>query len=100
MLIRVHYSVNNHHVARSVLEEASLKMENKSVLKLILVMALPDRNYIRQTTVSRGNAVVQKSIPSTPFFRLFLTTHLSIDIIKCLQEMLVQSVHMEQSHGT
>ena len=33
MLISVHYSVNNHHIARSVLEEASLKKENKSVLK-------------------------------------------------------------------
>jgi len=33
MLIRVHYSVNNHHVVRSVLEEASLKMGNKSGLK-------------------------------------------------------------------
>jgi len=33
MLIRVHYSVNNHHVARSLLEEASLKTGNRSVLK-------------------------------------------------------------------
>jgi len=33
VLIRVHYSVNNHHVARYVLEEASLKTGNKSVLK-------------------------------------------------------------------
>ena len=89
MLIRVHYSVNNHHIARSVLEEASPKTGNKSVLKtqcvifqhmmekvqsMISVMALLDRNYIRQTTVSRGNAVVDKSISSAPFFRLFFTT--------------------------
>jgi hypothetical protein len=33
MLITVNYSVNNHHVVRSVLEEASLKMGIKSVLK-------------------------------------------------------------------
>ena len=33
MLIRVHYSVNNHHVVRPVLEEASLKKGNKSVHK-------------------------------------------------------------------
>ena len=33
MLIRVHYGVNNHHVVRSALEKASLKMGNKSVLK-------------------------------------------------------------------
>jgi len=33
MLIRMHYSVNNHHVVRSVLEEASLKTRNKSVHK-------------------------------------------------------------------
>jgi len=29
--VRVHYSLHNHNVARSVLEEASLKMGNKSV---------------------------------------------------------------------
>ena len=29
---------------------------------MISVMALEHRNYIRQTTVSRGNAVVQKSV--------------------------------------
>ena len=33
MLIRVHYSVNNYHVVTSVLVEASLKMEIKSVPK-------------------------------------------------------------------
>ena len=86
-LITVHYSVNNHHVVISVLEEASLKTGNKSVLKtkcviiqhiwwkeskpMISVMALLNRNYIRQTTVSRGNAVVEKSISCAPFFRLF-----------------------------
>ena len=64
------------------------------------VMALLDRNYMTQTTVSRGNAVVEKSLSSAPFFRLFLTTHLPTDIIKCLQEMLVQSVPMEQTHDT
>ena len=67
----------NHHVARSVVEEASLKTGNKSVLKtqcvifnthdgkspkpVISVTGLLDRNYIRQATVSRGNAVVEKS---------------------------------------
>jgi len=66
---------------------------------MILVMALLDRNYIRRTTVSRGSAVVEKSIFSAPFFRLF-STHLPTDIIKCLQEMLVQSVRMEQTHDT
>jgi len=34
-------------------------------------MALLDRNCMRQTTVSRGNAVVEKSISSAPFFMLF-----------------------------
>ena len=87
MLIRVHYSVNNQHVARSVLEEASLKMGNKSVLRtwcviiqhiwwkqsksMISVMALLGRNCMRQTTVSRGNAVVEILISSATFFRLF-----------------------------
>ena len=70
----------------------------EKVQSMISVMALPDRNYIRQTTVSTGSAVVEKSISSAPFFRLFFTTHLPTDIIKCLQEMLVQSVRMEQSH--
>jgi len=59
---------------------------------MISVMALLDRNYIRQTTVSRGNAVVEKSISSAPFFQVIFTTHLPIVIIKCLQEMMVQSV--------
>jgi len=36
---------------------------------MISVMALLDGNYVRQTTVSRGNAVVEKSIASAPFFR-------------------------------
>ena len=63
--------------------------------EMISVNALLDRNYIRHTRVSRGNAVVEKSISSPPFFRLFFTMHLPIDIIKCLQEMLVQSVPME-----
>jgi len=39
---------------------------------MISVMALLERNYTRQTTVSTGNAVVEISIPSAPFFRLFL----------------------------
>jgi len=33
ILVTVHYSVNNHYVVRSVLEEASLKAGNKSVLR-------------------------------------------------------------------
>ncbi len=41
---------------------------------MISVMALLDRNYIRQTTVRRGNAVVKKSISSAPFFTLFFIT--------------------------
>ena len=36
---------------------------------MISVMVLVDRNYIRQTTLSTGNAVVEKSISSAPFFR-------------------------------
>ena len=90
MLIRVHYSINNHHVARSDLVEANLKTENISVLKtvcynsthmiekvqsMISVMVLLDRNYTRQTTANKGNAVVEKSISSAQFFRFF-TTHL------------------------
>jgi len=43
----------------------------KSPMSMISVMALLDRNYTRQTTVSRCNAVVEKSISSAPFFRLF-----------------------------
>jgi len=39
---------------------------------MISVMALLDRNYVRQTAVSTGNAVVEKSIPSAPFLRLYL----------------------------
>ena len=31
--VRVHYSLHNHYVVRSVLEEASLRMGNKSVLR-------------------------------------------------------------------
>ena len=38
---------------------------------MISFMALLDRYYIKQTTVSRGNAVIEKSISSVPFFRLF-----------------------------
>ncbi len=72
----------------------------EKVKSMISIMTLLDKNYIRQTTVSRGNAVVEKSISSAPFFRLIFTTHLPIDIIKCLQEMLVQSVPVEQSHDT
>jgi len=34
-------------------------------------MALPDRNYVRQTAVSRGKTMVQKSISIAPFYRLF-----------------------------
>ena len=63
------------------------------------VMELLDRNYIRQTTVSIGNTVVEKSSPVHHFSGYF-TTHLPMDIIKCLQEMLVQSVPMEQTHDT
>jgi len=40
---------------------------------MISVMALLDRNYVRKTTVRRGNAVEEKSISSAPFFRLFST---------------------------
>jgi len=61
-------------------------------------MALLDRNYMRQATVSRGNAVVRKSISTT--FQVIFTKHLLIDIIQCLQEMLVHSVPMVQTHGT
>ncbi len=50
---------------------------------MISVMALLDKNYIRQTTVNRGNAVVQKSIN----FQVIFTTHLPTDIIKCLHEI-------------
>jgi len=42
---------------------------------MISVMALVDRNFIRQTTVRRGNAVVEISISSAPFFRL-LSPHI------------------------
>ena len=38
---------------------------------MISVMALLDRNYIRQTTVSRDNAVVEKSISCAPFSGYF-----------------------------
>jgi len=31
--VRVHYSLHNHYVVRSVLEEASLRTGNKSVLR-------------------------------------------------------------------
>jgi hypothetical protein len=34
-------------------------------------MAILDRNYIIQNTMSRGDAVVEKSISSAPFFTLF-----------------------------
>jgi len=46
-------------------------MMEKVKILLISVIALLDRNYTRQPTVSRGNAVVEKSISSAPFFRLF-----------------------------
>ena len=72
----------------------------EKVQSMILVMVLVGRNYMRQSTVSRGNAVVDKSLSSAPFIRLFFTTHLPTDIIKCLQDMLVQSVPMEQSHDS
>jgi hypothetical protein len=38
---------------------------------MILFMALLAINYVRQTTVSRGNTVVEKSISSEPLVRLF-----------------------------
>ena len=33
-------------------------------------------------------------------FQVIFTTHLPTDIIKCVQEMLVQPVPMEQTHDT
>jgi hypothetical protein len=60
---------------------------------MISVMAILGRNYIRQTTGSRGNAVVDKS--PVQQFQVIFTAHLPTDIIKCLQEMLVQFVPME-----
>ena len=38
---------------------------------MISFMTWLDRNYIRQTTVSRGNAVVEISISSAPLFRFY-----------------------------
>ena len=64
----------------------------EKVQSMILVMVLVGRNYMRQSTASRGNAVVEKSISGAPFF----TSHLPIDNIKWLQEMLVQSVPMNK----
>ena len=43
----------------------------KSPKSMISVMALLGRNYIRRTTGGQGNAVVEKSISSAPFFRFF-----------------------------
>jgi len=63
---------------------------------MISVMAIMGRNYIRQVTVSRGNAVVEKS--PVHHFQVTLTTHLPTDITKCLQETCIQTVPMEETH--
>ena len=70
----------------------------EKVQSMISVMELLGRNYIRQTTGNRGNAVVEKSPVQN--FQIICNTHLPKDITKCLQEMLVQSVAMEQTHDT
>ena len=66
---------------------------------MISVMALLDRNYIRQTSEQRqccgGRIILQCTI-----FQVIFTTRLPTDIIKHLQEMLVQSVHVEQTQET
>ena len=46
----------------------------EKVQSMISVMAILGRNYIRQTTVSRGNAVVEKS--PVQHFQVIFTTHL------------------------
>jgi len=116
MLNRVHYSVNIHHVARYVLEEASLKMGNKSVLKTQCVIIQhiwwkkSKVNYFSQGTTAQklyktnhseqrqccgGEINLQCTI-----FQVIFTTHLPTDIIKYLQEMLVQSVPAKRTHDT
>jgi len=49
--------------------------DGKSPKSMVSVMALLGINYIRQTTVHRGNAVVEKSVSSAPFFR-FYSSHI------------------------
>ena len=62
---------------------------------MISVMALLDRNYTRQATVSWGNAVVEKSTSSAPFFRLFspLSSHRH-------HEICARNVGLVCSYGT
>jgi len=113
----MHYCANNHPVARSVSEEASLKMGNKSVFKTQCVIIQHIRwkksrvydfshgtsgqklYHIRQTTEQRHCCGGEINLQCT-VFQVIFTTHLPTDIIKCLQEMLDQSVPMEQTHDT
>ena len=56
---------------------------------------LYETNHSEQRQCCGGEINLQCTI-----FHVIFTTHLPTDIIKCLQEMLVQSVSMEQTRNT
>ena len=111
MLISMHYSVNNHHATRSVLEEASLKTETNLSSKQCVIIQhtcwkkakvydfshgttgqkLYKTNHSEQRQCCGGEINLQCTI-----FQVIFTTHLPIDI-KCLQEMMFHSFPMEHS---
>ena len=100
MFNTVYYSANIHHVARCVLEEASLKMGNKSVLKAQCTIIqhilwkkskvyyfnhgttgqkLYKTNHSEQRQCCGGEINLQYTI-----FQVIFITHLPTDTIKCL----------------
>jgi len=72
----------------------------EKVQSMISVMALLDRNYIKTKHSQQRQCCGGEINLQCTIFQVIFTTHLPIDIIKCLQEMLVQSVPMEQTHDT
>ena len=57
---------------------------------MISVMALLARNYMRQATLSRNTARGGEINLQCTIFQVIFAKHFPTDIIKCLQEMLVQ----------
>jgi len=67
---------------------------------MISVMALLDRYYTRQNHREQRQCCGGEINLLCSIFLVIFTKHLPIDIIECLQEMLVQAVPMEQTHET
>jgi len=84
--------------------------DGKSPKFIISVMALLDRNYVWQSTVSRGRVVVEKSISTAPFYRLFsphIFPQISLNVCKkCWFSLFLQnklmthnSMHIETNNS-